>query len=94
MRGGWTGVYMMSPDSHPIIGKMDDVDGLFVMTGDSGSSFKTAPATGVCLAELMTEGESTLVDLTPFRPGRFAEGKPWVDEFEYGLAGSEVSISR
>src|SRR5690606_42010167 len=61
MRGGWTGVYMMSPDSHPIIGAMPDIPGLYVMTGDSGSSFKTAPATGVCLAELMTEGRSTLV---------------------------------
>lgn len=94
MRGGWTGMYMMSPDSHPIIGKMDQVDGLFVMTGDSGSSFKTAPATGVCLAELMLEGESTLADLTPFRPSRFAEGKPWVDEHRYGEVGEVLSISR
>jgi sarcosine oxidase, subunit beta len=94
MRGGWTGMYMMSPDHHPIIGKLNQVEGLYVMTGDSGSCFKTAPATGVCLAELMTEGEPTLVDLTPFRPSRFAEGKPWVDELQYGEVGEELSISR
>jgi sarcosine oxidase subunit beta len=94
MRGGWTGMYMMSPDHHPIIGTLDKAEGLFVMTGDSGSCFKTAPATGVCLAELMTEGEAKLVDLTPFRPSRFAEGKPWVDEHQYGEVGNELSISR
>ena len=45
----------------------------------------------LCLAELMLDGESRLVDLTPFRPSRFAEGKPWVDEHRYGEA---LSISR
>lgn len=94
MRGGWTGMYMMSPDHHPIIGKLDAVDGLFVMTGDSGSCFKTAPATGVCLAELMTDGRSSLIDLTPFRPSRFAEGRPWFDEHSYGESDIALSISR
>jgi sarcosine oxidase subunit beta len=94
MRGGWTGMYMMSADHHPIIGAVDEIEGLFLMAGDSGSSFKTAPATGICLAELMTEGRSSLVDLTPFRPGRFRDGQPWVDEHRYGLVGEELSISR
>ena len=91
MRGGWTGMYMMSPDHHPIIGKLDGYEGLYVMTGDSGSSFKTAPATGICLTELMLDGHASLVDLTPFRPSRFAEGKPWSDQRPYG---AELSISR
>ena len=94
MRGGWTGVYMMSADSHPIIGAWPAVQGLYLMTGDSGSSFKTAPATGVCLTELMLDGESKLVDLMPFRPTRFAEGQPWVDEHGYGDPSTELSISR
>lgn len=94
MRGGWTGVYMMSADSHPVIGAWPAVEGLYLMTGDSGSSFKTAPATGVCLAELMLDGASRLVDLTPFRPTRFAEGEPWVDEFMYDRPASQLSISR
>jgi sarcosine oxidase subunit beta len=76
MRGAWSGVYMQSPDSHPIIDKIPSVDGLFVMAGDAGTSFKTSPAIGVCLAEWITEGAPKLVDLTPFRSARFAEGKP------------------
>lgn len=94
MRGGWTGVYMMSADAHPIIGAWPAIEGLYLMTGDSGSSFKTAPATGICLTELMLDGDSKLVDLTPFRPTRFAEGQPWVDELRYGLSSTELSISR
>ena len=56
---------------------------LFVMLGDSGTSFKTAPAIGKCLAEWITGCEPRTVDLTPFRSTRFAEGKPWVDENAY-----------
>ncbi len=93
MRGAWSGVFMQSPDDHPIIDHLPHVEGLYVMTGDSGTSFKTSPAIGVCLAEWITEGAAKLVDLTPFRSSRFAEGKPWVDEFAY--AGEiEQTISR
>lgn len=93
MRGGWTGVYMQSPDGHPIIDKLDHYDGLFVMTGDSGTSFKTAPAIGLVLAEWIAEGEPQLMDMTAFRASRFAEGKPWIDEFQYG-ENPEESIVR
>ena len=93
MRGGWTGVYMQSPDGHPIIDKLDQYDGLFVMTGDSGTSFKTAPAIGQILAEWIADGAPQLLDMAPFRASRFAEGKPWIDEFQYG-EDPEMSIVR
>ena len=83
MRGGWAGMIMVSPDSHPIIDQAPGVRGLFLMTGDSGTSFKTAPAIGICLAEWIVEGAPKLVDLTPFRATRFAEGRPWIDEHAY-----------
>jgi sarcosine oxidase subunit beta len=93
MRGGWSGVFMQSPDDHPIIDHLRQVEGLYVMTGDSGTSFKTAPAIGICLAEWITAGAPRLVDLTPFRASRFAEGAPWIDELAY--AGDvERTISR
>lgn len=84
MRGGWAGTYMRSPDGHPIIDHLSDVPGLWIMAGDSGTSFKTAPAIGVCLAEWIIDGAPRLVDLTPFRASRFAEGAPWLDEHSYG----------
>ncbi len=92
MRGGWAGMIMMSPDGRPLIDRIPSIEGLFVMLGDSGTSFKTAPAIGRCLAEWIVEGRPRLADLTPFRSTRFAEGKPWVDEFHYGR--ERLSVSR
>jgi sarcosine oxidase, subunit beta len=84
MRGGWSGTYMRSPDGHPIIDQIPACAGLWVMAGDSGTSFKTAPAIGICLAEWIVNDEPELVDLTPFRASRFAEGAPWLDPLSYG----------
>ncbi|HUG16872.1 MAG TPA: FAD-binding oxidoreductase [Thermomicrobiales bacterium] len=91
MRGGWSGIYMMSPDSRPIIDQVPSVQGLYVMLGDSGTSFKTAPAIGKCLAEWVIHGEPQTVDLTPFRSTRFAEGKPWVDDNAYSPKRQTIS---
>lgn len=93
MRGGWAGTYMYSADGHPIIDQIPAVPGLWVMTGDSGTSFKTAPAIGVCLAEWITEGTPKLVDLTAFRSTRFAEGRPWVDDAPY-TRPDELTVHR
>jgi sarcosine oxidase, subunit beta len=88
MRGGWAGMIMMSPDGRPIIDHIPSVHGLYVMLGDSGTSFKTSPAIGKCLAEWIVDGQPRTVDLWPFRSTRFAEGKPWVDEYHYGGRGT------
>ncbi len=92
MRGGWTGVYMQSPDGHPIIDKLDQYDGLFIMAGDSGTSFKTAPAIGLVLAEWIADGEPQLMGMSAFRASRFMEGKPWIDEFQYGETPEESIV--
>ena len=64
-----------SPDHHAILGRVEGLEGLYLATAFSGSGFKLAPAVGVCLAELVTEGQAKTVDIRPFRPGRFAEGR-------------------
>lgn len=91
VRGNWQGILMMSPDARPVIGELPAYEGLYCMAGDSGTSFKTSPAIGKCLAELITQGRATTVDLTPFRASRFAEGKLWHDEFDYGLERATIS---
>jgi glycine/D-amino acid oxidase-like deaminating enzyme len=93
MRGNWRGVIMESADHHPIIDKMDEHGGLFVMTGDNGSSFKTAPATGIVLAEWVIDGEPKLMDMSDFTAARYAEGRPWRDEHAYDR-DRETTISR
>ena len=92
MRGGWAGMIMMSDDGRPIIDQFPSVPGLYGMLGDSGTSFKTSPAIGRCLAEWIAHGTPKLLDLTPFRSTRFAEGKLWADEDHYGR--ERLTISR
>ena len=64
-----------SADRHAILGAVPGVDGLYLATAFSGSGFKTAPAVGACMAELIVDGKSRTVDIEPFRLGRFAESK-------------------
>ncbi len=93
MRGGWAGVITMSADGRPIIDQIPAFAGLFCMLGDSGTSFKTAPAIGLGLAEWITKGEPQSFDLHPFRSSRFAEDDLWLDENAYG-PHRERTISR
>lgn len=64
---------------------------LFVMAGDSGTSFKTSPESGKCLAEWITEGQPRTADLRPFRASRFVEDNPWGDVATYGRVQRTVS---
>jgi sarcosine oxidase subunit beta len=91
MRGGWAGMIMMSPDGRPVIDRVPSLEGLWVMAGDSGTSFKTAPAIGRCLAEWITGGAPVTADLAPFSARRFAEGRPWHDPDHYGRERLTVS---
>jgi sarcosine oxidase subunit beta len=78
---GHAGLYDMSPDAHPIIGQTA-VEGLYIAAGFSGAGFKKGPAVGRCLAELIVDGRSALVDLEPFRLSRFDSpdwDQPWSD---------------
>jgi sarcosine oxidase subunit beta len=94
VRGNWTCALMQSADARPIIDKLE-LEGLFTMTGDSGTSFKTAPAIGKALSEWIVDGQVTSFDMHPFRASRFAEGQPWTDENDYhGLAASGSQEAR
>jgi sarcosine oxidase subunit beta len=78
---GHAGLFDMSPDAHPIIG-VTPISGLYVAAGFSGAGFKKGPAVGQCLAELIVDGRSKLIDLHPFRLSRFdsdAWHDPWSD---------------
>jgi len=80
---GVTGVYDMTPDSRPLLGEIPGICGLHVCAGFSGMGFKISPAIGLVMSELLLGGEATSVDISSFRPSRFAEGQPIRAEYEY-----------
>lgn len=71
---GVVGLYDFTPDGWPIIDGPLGVAGYYVAAGFSGIGFKTAPATGLGLAELVLDGRATSVDLEHLRLARFAAG--------------------
>jgi sarcosine oxidase subunit beta len=91
MRGGWAGAITMTDDGKPIIDRHPAIDGCFVFTGDSGSSFKTAPAIGRIFGEWIANGYPSVLDPRPFRIQRFVENDPIVGEYEYGDRDTEYS---
>jgi sarcosine oxidase subunit beta len=73
---GWAGFYEITPDDNPLLGWVGEPDGLAVAAGFSGHGFMQGPAIGVCMAELLLDGRAKTVDISAFRPSRFAEGAP------------------
>jgi len=71
---GYAGLYTSTPDLHPVVDKVEGINGLYVCTGFSGHGFKLSPAIGTCMAQLILEGESKLVDISPLRMSRFTDG--------------------
>jgi sarcosine oxidase subunit beta len=73
IRTGWAGLYEVSPDNQAIVGE-SEVGGFWLCCGFSGHGFMQAPAVGRLLAAEIT-GAGSEIDLSPFRPDRFARGE-------------------
>ena len=80
---GYAGLYTTTPDLHPVMDRVEGIEGLYICTGFSGHGFKLAPAVGVCMAELILEGESKLVDVSPLRMGRFSDGSLNTTQYDF-----------
>jgi len=74
IRNGWSGLYAVTPDHHPII--EETVPGFVNAVGFSGHGFMQSPATGQLVAELVTDGEASLVDISELSLNRFEGGSP------------------
>jgi sarcosine oxidase subunit beta len=83
--GGWQGLYDVTPDWHPLIGRSDRIENLYHAVGLSGHGFKLAPAFGTIIADLVLRGRSDLVDPDFFSVQRFARGHPIRTQYEYGV---------
>ncbi len=73
MKGGWTGLYEMSPDHNAMIGESATVSRFLYTTGFSGHGFLQGPAVGEILRDLYLQREP-FVDVTPLSAERFDIG--------------------
>jgi sarcosine oxidase subunit beta len=70
----WAGLYEVTPDAHPILGRVPTVEGFYVMAGFSGHGFMHGPIAGKLMAEEILDGRAHTVDIDPFRFDRFLSG--------------------
>ena len=62
----------VTDDGVPLIGAVPGTRGAYVATGHGPWGMLNAPATGLALSELITDGAARTVDLEPFDPARLA----------------------
>jgi sarcosine oxidase, subunit beta len=70
IRGGWAGLYEMTPDHNAIIGEAAGVSRFLYATGFSGHGFLQGPAVGEILRDLVL-GRPTFTDISPLSVARF-----------------------
>lgn len=70
IRGGWAGLYEMTPDHNAIIGEAAAVSRFLYATGFSGHGFLQGPAVGEILRDLFLH-RAPFVDIAPLSAERF-----------------------
>jgi len=83
LASSWTGVYDVTPDWNPVLGRLPGVSGLVMGFGFSGHGFKLSPTVGRVLAQEAL-GLPTDVSLAPYSIERFSRGNLLVGKYGSG----------
>lgn len=78
-RACWAGTYENTPDAKPLIGPEPSAPGWIHACGFSGHGVMQAPEVGRLVAEQVTDGAITSLDVSPMSPQRFAGGVRGLD---------------
>lgn len=70
----WSGLYTVTPDAHPILGSVPELEGYYQAVGFSGHGFMLAPVVGELIAEMVT-GKKPHIDIGALDLGRFQRGE-------------------
>jgi sarcosine oxidase subunit beta len=71
VKGGWAGLYEMTPDCNALIGEASGVARFLYAAGFSGHGFLQSPAVGEIVRDLVLE-RAPFVDVAPLSAERFA----------------------
>lgn len=85
--GGCGALYTITPDAHPLVGPVPEVDGLYLVSGFSGHGFKLAPTVGAGVAALITGGDPDPFDPDFFAVDRLRKNRPVTVPYSYGILG-------
>ena len=67
----WAGLRPRADDGLPVMGRCDEIDGLFYATGHYRNGILLAPVTGELIADAVLESSDSSGLLRPFSPNRF-----------------------
>ena len=71
---GWSSIYTITDDWHPLVGPDIKLNGYFTCFGGSGHSFKLGPPIGESLADIIL-GIIPKIDIRDLRSNRFEDGE-------------------
>jgi glycine/D-amino acid oxidase-like deaminating enzyme len=71
MLTAWTGVRPLTPDGRPIVGAVNNVEGLILNCGWGGMGIIQSPVAGQLVAELVVDGRAVTFGLEEMGLGRF-----------------------
>jgi sarcosine oxidase subunit beta len=78
----WAGLYEMTPDAHPLLGRLLPLSNAYIVAGFSGHGFMHGPVAGKLLAELILDGRTaTLLDIAALDPLRFSGARGAAREY-------------
>ena len=86
-RGGYSCAYDITPDESPIIEESEEIEGFYNLVGWGGLGMQQAPVAGELMAELIVEGETSLIDVSIFTSRRFRENRPLPSAWLFGEIG-------
>lgn len=87
LQGGWAGLYTVTPDWHAIIDQVDELPGLVLGLGFSGSGFKMGPVVGEMLADMATGDSQCPISPAIFNLKRFESGEDNISAYGYRIFG-------
>jgi glycine/D-amino acid oxidase-like deaminating enzyme len=87
LHAGWAGIYDVSADWQPLLGRVPGILGLYCACGFSGHGFKLSPMVGELMANLVLEQDTADIDLDFFRIDRFVRGTSARGQYAYGILG-------
>jgi sarcosine oxidase subunit beta len=80
IKNAWAGSYEMSPDAHPILGRVPGLGGLILANGFSGHGFQHAPGAGQLIAEEILDGRAHTLDISALSIERFGKGQAAIEK--------------